>query len=60
MRELCGKAVNLMRMRKVDYGDIRVVHTGYSTPEVVRAKKERYLGIMERWLEEHPENYIVR
>ena len=40
--------------------DIRVVHTGYSTPEVVRAKKERYLGIMERWLEEHPENYIVR
>ena len=40
--------------------DIRVVHTGYVTPEVVRTKKERYLGVMERWLEEHPENYIVR
>jgi len=40
--------------------DIRVVHTGYTTPDVVRAKKDRYLGIMERWLEEHPENYIVR
>jgi len=40
--------------------DIRVVHTGYATPEVVRAKKDRYLGIMERWLEEHPEDYIVR
>ena len=40
--------------------DIRVVHTGYTTPEVVSAKKDRYLGIMERWLEEHPENYIVR
>ena len=40
--------------------DIQVVHTGYPTPEVVAAKKERYLGIMERWLQEHPENYIVR
>jgi glycosyltransferase involved in cell wall biosynthesis len=40
--------------------DIRVVHTGYTTPDVVRAKKDRYLGIMEQWLEEHPENYIVR
>jgi len=40
--------------------DIRVVHTGYPTPEVVRAKKERYLRIMEGWLEQHPEDYIVR
>jgi glycosyltransferase involved in cell wall biosynthesis len=40
--------------------DIRVVHTGYTTPDVVRAKKDRYLGIMEGWLEEHPGNYIVR
>ncbi|MEW6749560.1 MAG: glycosyltransferase [Candidatus Latescibacterota bacterium] len=39
---------------------IRVLHTGYTTPEVVRAKKDRYLGIMERWLEEHPDDYIVR
>ena len=40
--------------------DIRVVHTGYSTPEVVSAKKDRYLGIMEGWLQSHPEDYIVR
>ena len=40
--------------------DIRVVHTGYTTPEVVRAKKERYLAIMERWLVEHPEDYMTR
>ena len=40
--------------------DIRVVHTGYTTPEVVKAKKDRYLGIMANWLETHPENYIVR
>lgn len=39
---------------------VRVTHTGYPTPEVVRAKKERYLQIMERWLEEHPGDYIVR
>jgi glycosyltransferase involved in cell wall biosynthesis/Tfp pilus assembly protein PilF len=39
---------------------IRVVHTGYTTPEVVGAKKDRYLGIMERWLESHPGDYLVR
>ncbi len=40
--------------------DIRVVHTGYTTPEVVYEKKQRYLGIMERWLEKYPGDYIVR
>ncbi|MFH1570870.1 MAG: glycosyltransferase, partial [Gemmatimonadota bacterium] len=40
--------------------EVRVVHTGYSTPEVVEAKKDRYLAIMERWLESHPGDYIVR
>lgn len=40
--------------------DIRVVHTGYTTPEVVREKQERYHRIMVRWLETHPEDYIVR
>jgi glycosyltransferase involved in cell wall biosynthesis/lipopolysaccharide biosynthesis regulator YciM len=40
--------------------DIRVMHTGYTTPEVVEAKKTRYLGIMERWLEAHPEDYMER
>jgi tetratricopeptide (TPR) repeat protein len=40
--------------------DIRVVHTGYTTPEVVRGKQDKYLGIMERWLEGHSNDYIVR
>ena len=40
--------------------EIRVVHTGYTTPEVVREKQERYLGIMESWLADHPDDYIVR
>ncbi len=40
--------------------DIKVVHTGYTTPEVVKEKKDRYLGIMERWLEVHPEDYLTR
>ena len=39
---------------------VRVVHTGYTTPEVVSAKKDRYLRIMESWLEKHPGDYIVR
>ncbi len=40
--------------------EIRVVHTGYTTPEVVDEKKERYLRIMEDWLRTHPDDYIVR
>ena len=40
--------------------DISIIHTGYTTPEVVRAKQEKYHGIMERWLETHPDDYIVR
>ena len=39
---------------------IRVLHTGYTTPEVVAGKKERYLKIMERWVEAHPEDYMER
>ncbi|MCH2665229.1 glycosyltransferase [bacterium] len=40
--------------------NIRVIHTGYTTPEVVRDKQERYLAIMQDWLKTHPEDYIVR
>ena len=40
--------------------DIRVEHTGYSSPEVVGKKQARYLGIIESWLEKHPDDYIVR
>ena len=40
--------------------EIRVQHTGYTTPEVVAAKKDRYLKIMEKWIDEHPEDYMER
>lgn len=40
--------------------DIVVRHTGYTTEEVVRAKQRRYFNIMQRWLEQHPDDYIVR
>ena len=40
--------------------DIVVRHTGYTTQEVVKAKQARYFKIMTRWLETHPEDYIVR
>ncbi|MEE3235475.1 MAG: glycosyltransferase [Candidatus Latescibacterota bacterium] len=40
--------------------EIRVQHTGYTTPEVVAAKKDRYLKIMEKWIEKHPEDYMER
>ena len=39
---------------------VRVVHTGYTSPEVVSAKKDRYLRIMESWLLQHQDDYIVR
>jgi tetratricopeptide (TPR) repeat protein len=40
--------------------DIRVEHYGYSSPEVVKEKQNRYLGIIESWLKKHPDDYIVR
>ena len=40
--------------------DIRVEHTGYSSPEVVDQKQVKYLRIMESWLEKYPDDYIVR
>ena len=40
--------------------EVRVEHTGYTTPHVVKGKKDRYLKIMERWLEEHPADYMTR
>lgn len=40
--------------------EVRIVHTGYTSSAVVAAKKDRYLRIMERWLEGHPGDYIVR
>ena len=40
--------------------DIVVRHTGYTTEEVVKAKQRRYFDIMQRWLEQRPDDYIVR
>lgn len=43
-----------------DITDIRVEHYGYSSPEIVQEKQNRYLGIMKSWLEKKPDDYIVR
>ena len=40
--------------------NIEVVHTGYSSEEVVRAKKEKYLGYLLRYLETHPQDQLAR
>jgi len=40
--------------------DVRIIHTGYASPEVVAAKKERYLKLMARWLETHPQDQFLR
>ena len=40
--------------------EIRVQHTGYTTPEVVEEKKQRYLKIMEKWIDKHPKDYMER
>jgi tetratricopeptide (TPR) repeat protein len=40
--------------------DIRVVHTGYTTPERASEKRRKYLGMMRRWLETHPEDADIR
>jgi tetratricopeptide (TPR) repeat protein len=40
--------------------DIVVRHTGYTTEEVVKAKQRRYFHIMQRWLGQRPDDYIVR
>ena len=40
--------------------DVVVTHTGYTDPETVRRKKQKYLQIMTRWLVAHPEDYVTR
>jgi len=40
--------------------EIVLIHTGYSSPEVVQAKKKRYLELMAKWLAEHPSDLLIR
>ena len=40
--------------------DIRVVHTGYTTEAITSKKRRKYLGMMRRWLADHPEDADVR
>ena len=35
-------------------------HTGYSSLEVVKTKKERYIGMMSKWLESQPGDNAIR
>ncbi len=39
--------------------DVVVVHTGYSSEAVVRAKKEKYLHMMADWLTDHPHDCLI-
>ncbi|NOZ55213.1 MAG: glycosyltransferase [Calditrichaeota bacterium] len=40
--------------------NVEIVHTGYSSEEVVREKKEKYLRYLLRYLETHPEDQLAR
>jgi len=53
---------SLMRLgiTKHLFADVKVVHTGYTSEEVIAQKKQKYLKILESWVEEHPEDYLSR
>ena len=53
---------SLMRLNITKHlvADVKVVHTGYTSPEVIDQKKQKYLTILERWVEAHPEDYLSR
>ena len=51
MRLGVNKMVNL---------DISVIHTGYTDAKTIAAKNAKYLEIMEKWLVEHPQDYVTR
>ncbi len=40
--------------------DVAIVHTGYSSEEIVQAKKEKYLAMMASWLKEHPNDCLIQ
>jgi tetratricopeptide (TPR) repeat protein len=41
------------------FTDVMVMHTGYSTPEIVKQKQVRNLAIMEKEIVERPDNPVV-
>ncbi len=51
MRLGVNKMVNL---------DVSVIHTGYTDAKTIAAKNAKYLEIMEKWLVEHPQDYVTR
>ncbi|MFB3040711.1 MAG: tetratricopeptide repeat protein [Candidatus Poribacteria bacterium] len=51
MRLGVNKMVNL---------DVSVIHTGYTDAKTIAAKNAKYLGIMEKWLVERPQDYVTR
>jgi|GEM_PF-4123686 glycosyltransferase involved in cell wall biosynthesis len=40
--------------------DVVLVHTGYSTPEVLKQKKLRYIRMMEEWVKDHPNDLYMQ
>jgi len=43
-----------------EHTQVAVIHTGYSSPEVMRQKEEMRLEIMEGWLKDHPEDIVTQ
>lgn len=44
----------------IENSNVVLFHTGYSNPEIVTKKKEKYVRMMSKWLEEHPEDCAIR
>ncbi|GBE28870.1 SPBc2 prophage-derived glycosyltransferase SunS [bacterium BMS3Bbin03] len=44
----------------IEMSDVMVIHTGYSSVQVVMDKKNKYIRMMSSWLQEHPEDCLIR
>ena len=44
----------------INLEDVAVIHTGYTDAETIAAKNVKYLQIMDKWLEAHPEDSVTR
>jgi len=40
--------------------DVSLIHTGYSSHEVLQEKKKRYISMMENWLTKYPKDSLIR
>ncbi|NOY77250.1 MAG: glycosyltransferase [Calditrichaeota bacterium] len=44
----------------IENTDVTLIHTGYATEEIVRAKKKKYVNMMEAWLADHPDDCLIQ